>query len=123
MKREKLIYLLGLMAIMAAFGSIEEDEHAPLHDFFLFSDQQLTTQTWFYFLLEHLVKVMLAYLMWTAIPDFKSTFYCWLVIAIFNMVQYILKYNSVYYLHDIGIHFSSHLLTTLLLAIVIFNEK
>lgn len=122
MKKEKLIYLLGLMVIMAAFGSIEEDEHAPLRSFFLLSDQQLTTQTWFYFLLEHLVKVMLAYLMWTEIPDFKNTFLCWFIIAIFNMNQYILKYNSVYELAG-GINFSSHVITTFILAIVIFNEK
>jgi hypothetical protein len=60
--KSSLLFLLCLMVIMAAFGALKENKTPELHDWFLFSDQLLSTQTWFYFLLMHLVNVMLGYL-------------------------------------------------------------
>ncbi len=112
---------------MAAFGAIEEKENAPEFDRFLFSDQLLTNQTWFYFLLEHLVKIMIGWFMWHEIENYNNVFKCWFLIAIFNMCQYVLHYNSLYFdpvtIFGHEFRFSSHIITTFILARVVINEK
>jgi hypothetical protein len=111
---------------MAAFGAIEEKENAPEFDRFLLSDQLLTDQTWFYFLLEHLVKIMIGWFMWHEIERFPSFFRTWFLISIFNGVQYILHYNSLYFdpvnIFGHELRFSSHVISTFILARAAINE-
>ncbi len=113
---------------MAAFGAIEEKENAPEFDRFLFSDQLLTNQTWFYFLLEHLVKIMIGWFMWHEMERFPKFFRTWFLISIFNGAQYVLHYNSLYFepigtVFGYGVRFSTHMITTFILARAAVNEK
>ena len=112
------------MVIVSAFGAIKEIEDAPEYDWFLFSDQTLTVQTWIYFSLEHVAKMRFNYLVWKWIPWYKNTFKIWFYISIFNAIQFIFKYDSMYEELSYGwVVFSSHIITTFILARAIYNEK
>lgn len=128
MRKGLLIFLLLLQVLKAAFGSIEEPEGAPVYKFFLFSDQLLTNQTWFYFLVERVIDIAIAFIMWIEIPFFKNTFKALFLIEIFCLAQYLLHYNSEYFdpideWYGYKIRFSTHIITTLILGRVIVNEK
>ena len=128
MRMELLILLLLLQVLKAAFGAIEEPEGAPVYDYFLFSDQLLTRQTWFYFLVERVIDIATAFIMWIEIPFFKNTFKTIFLIEVFCLGQYLLHYNSEYFdpiseWCGYKIRFSTHIITTLILARVILNEK
>lgn len=128
MRRGLLIFLLLLQVLKAAFGSIEEPEGTPEHKFFLFSDQLLTNQTWFYFLVERVIDIATAFIMWIEIPFFKNTFKTLFLIEVFCLGQYLLHYNSEYFdpigeWHGYKIRISTHIITTIILGRAIVNEK
>lgn len=97
MRREAFILLLTLM-VGPLFLVIPDYQDGRPIDFFLFSDQKLTFQTWLYFLSEHLTVCLLA---WLIKANVKGAIwpliacYFWLEIA--DTVDYLLTYNSVWF--------------------------
>src|SRR6187551_786424 len=102
---------------MAAFAAIPDvpAAQAAYIDFFPLSDQLLTAQTYFYFMFNHLVLIMLAYMLWQEGREYRRAFRVFLFIQIFYLAQYLIHYNSVW-LNLGGWGISSHILTVGVLA-------
>ncbi len=58
---------------------------------------KLTFQTWVYFISESLIKIILAYLLWAEAKKYKFVFFIFLWIQIFDLMDYLLSYNSVWF--------------------------
>lgn len=61
---------------------------------FLFSDYMIPGQTWFYFLFEHLILVILAYVILTMETRYRAAAVTFLVIQIIDTIDYVLTYGE-----------------------------
>ena len=61
---------------------------------FPFSDQKLTVETWFYFLFEHLIVVILALAILVDAQEYRFALKTFVVIEIIDTVDYILTYGT-----------------------------
>lgn len=65
-------------------------------DFFLFSDTELTAQTWFYFLNEKIRFILVAYVLRHEETVFKKPLEAFFWLQIVDLIQYILFYKFEY---------------------------
>lgn len=61
---------------------------------FPFSDMVLTTETWFYFLFEHLIVLMLSVVIFMGSEKYKVAIFTFLVISLIDTVDYCLTYGG-----------------------------
>lgn len=120
----KQYFLLGILVIMTAFAAIPDVEASKavyIHWFPLNKEMVLTAQTWVYFIFNHVVLILLSYMLWKEIPEHRRAFRAFFCIQIFYLLQYLLRYNAVWFhIGEIGV--SSHIITVLFLAYVIYEE-
>lgn len=61
---------------------------------FVFSDYKVPTQTYYYFLFEHLILVILAYVIFTLEPRYKAAAIVFIVIQVVDLIDYLLTYGE-----------------------------
>lgn len=61
---------------------------------FLFSDYKVPIQTYYYFLFEHLILVILAYIIFELEPRYKIAAMTFIVIQVIDTTDYILNYGE-----------------------------
>lgn len=61
---------------------------------FVFSDYKVPIQTYYYFLFEHLILVILAYVIFTLEPRYKISAMTFIAIQIVDTFDYILTYGE-----------------------------
>lgn len=91
----KETFILALILVMQGIFEILPNypETAVYYDFFLFSDVKLTWQTWFHYLMGHVVLLLLSYLL---IEKTRyARLFLWLQVA--YMVDYLLGFNENWY--------------------------
>lgn len=97
---DRRVFLLALSLIIGPlFMIIPDFSHGgKYYDFFLLSDQTLTIQTWAYFLCQHVVLLLLSYLIASEVRASSlqkiAAVYFWIQVA--DTVDYLLTYNSVW---------------------------
>ena len=61
---------------------------------FVFSDYKVPIQTYYYFLFEHLILVILAYVIFTLEPKYKAAAVTFIVIQMIDTADYLLNYGE-----------------------------
>lgn len=91
----KETFVLALILVMQGIFEILPNypEQPVFYSFFIFSDVQLTWQTWFHYLMGHVVLVLLSYLLIEKTRYAKL--FTWLQVA--YMVDYLLGFNENWY--------------------------
>lgn len=91
------------------------------HDYFLFSDQQLTFPMHVWFICEKLILVIFAYIIATESTAYKSTLNLFFYLQIFRLVDYLLCYNEVW-LWIGPVPVSANVLSVLVFGLMVANE-
>lgn len=86
---ERRLLLLSVLVFSSLFLSMEGDNGTIG---FLFSEMKLAKATWFYFLFEKLIVVVLAYVIWTYERSVAMTVF--LSISVIDTIDYILLYGE-----------------------------
>jgi len=88
----KLIFLFTCLLIGVLFNAIPYDSFTT--DYFLFADTKLTFKTWLYFSLEHLVLIMLSYVIAYEATQYKTQCKVFFWLQVGNLIDYLLTYNT-----------------------------
>jgi hypothetical protein len=88
----KLIFLFTCLLIGVLFNAIPYDSFTT--DYFLFADTKLTFKTWLYFSLEHLVLIMLSYVIAVEAKEYKFQCKVFFWLQMGNLIDYLLTYNT-----------------------------
>ena len=91
------VILLGCTLLFGLVFLAIPDSYNHLVVSFPFSPMKLTFQTWVYFISEGLIKIILAYLLWAEAKKYKFVFFVFLWIQVFDLVDYLLSYNSIWF--------------------------
>ncbi len=98
MRLSKNVWLLVLTLIIGPlFLMVPDFTGGKYFDFFLLSDQQLTVQTWLYFACEHVVIIILCYLIAQSQTKYYKVAIVYYWIQIIDFIDYLLTYNSVWF--------------------------
>lgn len=113
-----LLYCVFLLSIVFV---VLPDFTTERYDFFLFSDQKLTAQTYIYFLCEHLVMIILSYIIFAESKKHRGALWVFFMLMICDLVDYILGYNEVWVkLSAFPVSFNT--VSVLIFGLVIINE-
>jgi nicotinamide riboside transporter PnuC len=74
------------------FNAVPYDNEVK--DYFLFADTPLTFKTWLYFVCEHLVLIMLAYVIAAEAKKYTLPCKVFFWIQVGNLADYLLTYNT-----------------------------
>lgn len=67
------------------------------YDFFWLSAQKLTFKTWLYFLGEHILFVIITWVMYSLIPIANRVFFTFFLLSILDGICYVLAYSEVWF--------------------------
>lgn len=87
----KLLLLFTTLALGVSFLFIPVTEP---RDFFLFSDVKLSMDTWFYFLFEKLIVLILAIVMLSEDTDHRRALWVFFGIQVVEVLDYVLCYGE-----------------------------
>lgn len=88
----KLIFLFSCLLIGLLFEAVPYDA-API-DLFLFAEMAMPFKTWLYFLCEHFVLIMLAYIIAFEAKKYALSCKAFFWIQILDCIDYLLTYNT-----------------------------
>ena len=88
----KLIFLFVCVLMGVVFNAVPYDNEVK--DYFLFADTQLTFKTWLYFVCEHLVLIMLSYVITAESRSYKLQCRVFFWLQVGNLADYLLTYNT-----------------------------
>lgn len=88
----KIIFLFLCMVVGLAFEMVPYDSE-PV-DLFLFAEIAMPFKTWLYFLLEHLVLVMLTYIIAFEAKTYVTACKAFFWLQVFDLIDYTLTYNT-----------------------------
>lgn len=95
----KSVFLLGFTLLIGPLFLLVPDYigNSTLYDFFLLSDQLLTAQTWLYFMCEHLIIIIISYLLASSNTKHYKVFVVYFWLQVVDFIDYLLTYNSVWF--------------------------
>lgn len=111
----KLFILASVLIIGPLFLIVPDFMGGNPYDLFLFSDQQVTIQTHLYFFCEHVIIILLSYIIATEETRFKYPVRAFFWLQVADLVDYLLTYNSTW------VNISGLPLSMNTLSIVIFG--
>ena len=88
----KLIFLFLCLFVGVIFNAIPSDIETM--QMFPLSDVAVTFKTWLYFVMEHGILIMLSYIIASEAKQYKVACKVFFYIQIFDLVDYLLTYNS-----------------------------
>lgn len=106
-KEVKGLFLLLLTLLLSAgFQLTREDGAMPpvypddnpfTHTYFLFSKVELYRDTYWYFLLEHAIQLIMAIYLLSLTSRFKTAFFIFMLIHLFDTIDYLLAYGEAWF--------------------------
>lgn len=94
MPLKKLILLFVVLLLGLLFDQLPENTIAKA--WFPFSDLTFTFQTYVYYIFEHLIKIILSYIVYAESVKYRYALWVFLLLQIGDLVDYLLTYNSVW---------------------------
>lgn len=116
-----LLLLLSTLLMSAVFLITKTGDYKTFYPYFPFNqDVVLTRDTYFYFLFERLIMVVMSLYIYLDSEKFKTALKVFVLIQVFDAVDYALTYNKTWFLE--GFLVSWDILKVSLFSIAIINE-
>lgn len=88
---------------------------------FLFIDGKIRFRDWIYFLSDHLILIILAYIIWAETKTFRFSLFVFFAIQVLDLIDFIFTFNNPWY--QIGwLPVSMNTLGTTLLTLAIIRD-
>ena len=115
----KLALLFVTLIIGMVFLSISDGDSGIIG--FWFVDYKIRFQDWTYFLGDHLIKIILAYVILAEAVKWRTALKAFLLIQVLDMVDYLATFNTKWFIVN-GFEVSFNVLASVVFALVIVYE-
>lgn len=116
-----LLLLLSTLLMSAVFLTTKTGDYKNFYPYFPFNqDVVLTRDTYFYFLFERLIMVVMSLYIYVENTKFKMALKVFVFIQVFDAVDYVLTYNKTWFIE--GFLVSWDILKVSLFSLAIINE-
>jgi hypothetical protein len=99
-----LFLLLATQLISAVFTLVKEpspytypDNDPDTHPYFLLSDIEISDNTYWYFIFEHIIPIMVAWYILANATEFRTALKVFLLIHVVDLVDYLLAYGQIWF--------------------------
>lgn len=86
----RLVLLLTTLAFSVLFMFVQPDGEIG----FLFSDIVLPADLWFYYFMEHFIRVILVFVIFDMATEYKTAFTIFFIIQMIELLDYVLTYGE-----------------------------
>lgn len=116
MNRALLVYIVFFMGMvfMATPRGVQFDP-------FLLSDRVIHVEDWFYYLWEHIIKIVLFYIVWKESTEYLKFFQFMYWFQWVDLIDYVLLYNEVWFYVGI-VPISANTVGFVTAGIVLFHD-